>query len=336
MVNKLCRRYLGMPKDLTLTFTGGGIDEDAQVRAQTDQVLIFSGQKTLNDVRAENGDSLYEFPEANMPFINTASGPEFLEGASIPDPVATLGPDGQPLPPKVGPDGKPLPPKPPGKPAIGAAKKPGKPSTDAPSGDEVNLQKADEIDAFLTFERNQRRYTRPWRDFTFKTVEPELAKVLNVLGEAGDLEAIKVLAAAVPKGLRRLNWRKAIPTTQDRGWCRWTSLRCVADGRRGVDDHHVTVVFFGKDVTDELADGLRQSGARGRVHSGADDWRSEGGYGTFPASESSDWQIPVFDGPRDRRDRGAPLRVRGVQRQRARGVPSAHHARVRRQGRPPP
>ena len=86
LVNKLCRRYLGMPKDLTLTFTGGGIDEDAQVRAQTDQVLIFSGQKTLNDIRAENGDSLYEFPEANMPFINTASGPSSSKVPANPNP----------------------------------------------------------------------------------------------------------------------------------------------------------------------------------------------------------------------------------------------------------
>ena len=153
VVNKLCRRYLGMPKDLTLTFTGGGIDEDAQVRALTNQVMIYSGQKTLNDIRAENGDSLYEFPEANMPFINTASGPDFLEGSSIPDPVPAMGPDGQPVPPKVGPDGKPVPPKPGEKPGAKPAAAPtaSKPAgADTPTGKETHVQKA-EMGAFLTF-----------------------------------------------------------------------------------------------------------------------------------------------------------------------------------------
>jgi len=188
VVNALCRRYLGMPKELTLTFTGGGIDEDAQVRAETNQVKLFSGQKTLNDIRAEEGDSLYEFPEADMPFINTASGPDFLEGASIPDPVPVMGPDGKPVPPKVGPDGKPVAPKPVAKPA----------PRDAATKKEAHLQKAEEADQFLTFARN--RQGKAWRDFQFSTVTPSLAKALNAAGQRGDLEAIKAMAATFPNG----------------------------------------------------------------------------------------------------------------------------------------
>ena len=191
LVNKLCRRYLGMPKDLTLTFTGGGIDEDAQVRAQTDQVLINSAQKTVNDIRAENGDSLYEFPEANMPFINTATGPVFLEGASEPEPVPVIGPDGQPVAPpaakKTGAAG--------GKPAIDGKKPAPK---DQPTNAEVRVHKAAEAECFLTFTRN--RQGKGWRDFEFTAVTPSLAKALNSAGSRGDLEAIKVLSALTDNG----------------------------------------------------------------------------------------------------------------------------------------
>jgi hypothetical protein len=174
VVNAICRLYLGMPRELTLTFTGGGIDEDALVKAQTQVALTGAGLRTLNDVRAENGDSLYTFPEADMPFIQTASGPDFLPGSSIqPEPA-------------VGPDGKPLP----------APPRPGR-EADAPSRSEV--RKSAEIDDFLAFAKGRKGKT--WREFEFHSIQPSFAKALNTAGERGDLDAVKVLAGTVLKAL---------------------------------------------------------------------------------------------------------------------------------------
>ncbi|MGB6771204.1 MAG: phage portal protein [Candidatus Dormiibacterota bacterium] len=177
VVNAVCRLYLGMPKELTLTFTGGGIDEDALVKAQTQVALTGAGLRTLNDVRAENGDSLYTFPEADMPFIQTASGPDFLPGSSI-----------QPAP--AGPDSKP----PPAAPRLGR-------EADSPTRSEV--RKAAEIDQFRTFAA--KRAGKTWRDFEFASVTPSMASALNSAGQRGDLHAIKVLTATaegtIPKAL---------------------------------------------------------------------------------------------------------------------------------------
>lgn len=174
VANAICRLYLGMPKELTLTFTGGGIDEDAQVKATTQTTLVNGGLRTLNDVRAENGDSLYTFPEADMPFISTMQGPDFLPGSSIqPEPA-------------VGPDGKPLP----------APPRPGR-EADAPSRSEV--RKSAEIDDFLAFAKGRKGKT--WREFEFHSIQPSFAKALNTAGERGDLDAVKVLAGTVLKAL---------------------------------------------------------------------------------------------------------------------------------------
>jgi SPP1 gp7 family putative phage head morphogenesis protein len=173
VVNAICRLYLDMPKELTLTFTGGGIDEDAQVKATTQTTLVNGGLRTLNDIRAENGDSLYEFPEADMPFISTMQGPDFLPGSSVkPDP---LGPDGNPLPPKAPPTRQ----------------------ADAPSRSEVQIRKTAEIGQFRTFA--QKRQGKAWRPFEFTSVTPSMARALNAAGERGDALAIKVLTTETLK-----------------------------------------------------------------------------------------------------------------------------------------
>ena len=161
VLNVILRRYLGMPKELTFAFTGGGIDEDAQTRAQTNQIMLFSGQKTENDIRAENGDTLYDFPEANMPFVNTATGPEYLAGSSAPEPAPTGGSQIE----------------------------------GAPTHREV----ASEVAKFETF--TKKHQGPQWRDFRFEVVRPSFAKALNSAGARGDIEAVKVLAATVLKAL---------------------------------------------------------------------------------------------------------------------------------------
>jgi len=171
-LNEMMRLYLGMPKDLTFAFDAGGIDQDDNVRATTDQVRTNSGQLTLNEVRAANGDALYAFPEADIPFVMTAAGPKFLPGASEPDPVPA--------------------PLAPGKETVDT-----KPETAGGSPAEAEPDAKAEVQKFVTFA--ERRQGRTWRDFEFAALEPDLAKVLNAAGQRGDLEACRVLAATLPK-----------------------------------------------------------------------------------------------------------------------------------------
>ncbi|HUY97053.1 MAG TPA: phage minor head protein [Verrucomicrobiae bacterium] len=170
VVNSALRMYLGMPSALTLVFSGGGIDEDQLVRTQTQQGQVSTALRTLNDIRADNGDDLYRFPEADMPFLVTSTGPVFIPGSAQPDPaVAAAKPGGPP-------------------PATGQDAPPPQTPDDDPDG---------EVQKFVTFAR--RREGRPWRDFAFKAVTPDLGGALNRAGARGDLAAVKVLAATLPK-----------------------------------------------------------------------------------------------------------------------------------------
>ena len=74
VINSLCRRYLGSDKN---------VNQVEQAKAL--QTSVFSGAKTLNDVRGELGLPLYEMPEADEPFVETPNGPVFLRGTMLTD-----------------------------------------------------------------------------------------------------------------------------------------------------------------------------------------------------------------------------------------------------------
>jgi 2'-5' RNA ligase len=65
----------------------------------------------------------------------------------------------------------------------------------------------------------------------------------------------------------------------------------------GIDDHHITVVFFGKDVSDDLFEAV--CALAESVASTVDGPLTgvASGLGTFPPSESSDNKVPVFVRP---------------------------------------
>lgn len=98
LLNDLNVQYMGAPEELTFIFRSEDEDDVAEV-TQSRQVELFSGQLTLNDLMAEAGRPLYDFAEADMPFVLAPGAPMvFLEGASeTPD-----APAGTPFPPKGG------------------------------------------------------------------------------------------------------------------------------------------------------------------------------------------------------------------------------------------
>ena len=79
-INSLCRRYLDMDTNLTfnLNYETSAGNEETQAKAY--QTALSSGTLTLNDIRGEMGQPLYDMPEADEPFIMTAQGPVFLKG----------------------------------------------------------------------------------------------------------------------------------------------------------------------------------------------------------------------------------------------------------------
>ena len=79
-INSLCRRYLDMDTNLTFNLNYDTSSENEETQAKAYQTALSSGTMTLNDIRGEMGQPLYDMPEADEPFIMTSQGPVFLKG----------------------------------------------------------------------------------------------------------------------------------------------------------------------------------------------------------------------------------------------------------------
>jgi hypothetical protein len=74
-------RHLGMPPALKVTILGlESVDEAAADAVALARVI--SGRMTINEDRARQGVSAYDFPEADMPMVQLGRGVIFLDGAS--------------------------------------------------------------------------------------------------------------------------------------------------------------------------------------------------------------------------------------------------------------
>lgn len=171
LLNDLAVQFLDMPAELTFTLneTAGGAD--AYLDAQTAALQLSSGLETLNGARAEIGQPPYDFPEADMPFMQTQNGPVFFPGSSL---VV----DGGEAPPA---DAEPQP-----------------TPADEPQGRDVEA----EAKKFVTFAQSNKR--KKWRDFEFHHVHPDTAKALNDAGRAGNTALVKALAATAGKAHPRV------------------------------------------------------------------------------------------------------------------------------------
>lgn len=169
LLNDLNQQYMGAPPELTFVFRSDDEDDIAEVTASR-QTELFSGQMTLNDIMAEAGRPLFEFAEADMPFVLAPGAPlTFLEGSSVkPDPPVVV-PFGAPAPAPTDP------PKP--------APKPTDPPTpkDAPTVPAVGstVEKTAEVAAFKRFSAKPHRREFIWKHHTpdeAKSVEADLKK----------------------------------------------------------------------------------------------------------------------------------------------------------------
>jgi len=79
-INALNHRFLGTDRSITAVFADEDTAKNEQMQANALQVSLYSGQKTLNDVRSEQGEPLYDMPEADEPFIVAGNQITFLKG----------------------------------------------------------------------------------------------------------------------------------------------------------------------------------------------------------------------------------------------------------------
>ena len=180
ILNNLSTTYLQMPADLTFTFQGLEVEDELN-QARARDLDIRNGTVTLNGIQAQLSRPLYDFPEADMPFVVTGSGVTFLEGASEPEPapVAPIGEQGQP----PGPVGPPA----------GNGKAP------PAAGDRGGSPAQAEARKFATFAEKRIKAGKVWRDFAFTTLDADTAGRLNQAGAAGDLDLVKAAVADVGK-----------------------------------------------------------------------------------------------------------------------------------------
>jgi hypothetical protein len=185
LLNHVSRQFLGMPDELTFIFRSTDEDDIGEVTTSR-QTELFSGQTTLNGIQAEAGRPLFDFAEADMPFVVAQGvGLVWLEGAST-KPAVVPAPFGQPpgAPGSGQAPGGPLPPK----------LAPGPGQSDKPDND-TNA----EVQKFVAFTTNRVKQGKPWRNFTFTAVDPDTAADLNELGLSGDLVTLKAVAADLLK-----------------------------------------------------------------------------------------------------------------------------------------
>lgn len=79
VISELLHVQLDLPDELEFAFLGEESEDEAAAEEVADQ-RIKRGGSTLNEDRDRQGVARYTFPEADIPFVLTATGPVFLDG----------------------------------------------------------------------------------------------------------------------------------------------------------------------------------------------------------------------------------------------------------------
>lgn len=184
MINDISTTYLGMPPEVTFQFHG--IDDDDEQKK--DAILIGKlnvGLMTMNEGRDALNMPRFQFPEADEPFINTPTGPAWLNVEVQPVGMPGNLPSAQQNMPGYDASAQ----RPPAAATPPPAPNVKKPALKKPSRDESVRAEKKAFTAFM----NKRAGTDSWRDFVFAEVDPDIGKAANRLAAAGDTDAVKAL-----------------------------------------------------------------------------------------------------------------------------------------------
>lgn len=179
LISNISYNFLGCPRELRFSFDVGGT-QDTSDDAKRRQTEIDSGQRTLNEARAEIGLPLLDTPEADAPMLKAAGALYFVtpDGITSPSAGATTSsnPEGESHGEQIAGE-----PKPEEKPE----EKPAKEEQDS----------TQEVKAFLKWAKKGNTE----RDFEFLTLDAVHAASLNRAAKNGDTEFIKAISDVVLK-----------------------------------------------------------------------------------------------------------------------------------------
>jgi hypothetical protein len=133
-----------------------------------------------------------------------------------------------------------------------------------------------ELTAFASY-RRKRRKAGEWRDFKFNYVPAPDAARLNTEGRA----------SVRKDGTPDLNPRSGMISLD-------LQPGLVDQVPGGVEDHHVTVVYLGPDVSDDALAAACDRAQQAAASIGAPLSGTVSGIGAFPPSDSSDGKVPVW------------------------------------------
>lgn len=216
VTSELSRDYLRMPAELQFTLIGWET-EDQESDERVADSRTRGGRMVINEDRAAKGLPLFDFPEADEPFIVTGSGLVFLNGAKQAQAEAAAG-EGAPSPQgdAAATEASPAPaadpasatnPQPDDAPQAGdpiAADEPVPDGFVRVSGHLRAKPAAKQVEEAAKFVRYvERRHGRSWRPFEFEAIDATLGAELNDAGLAGDLATIKSMVADLGKAKAR-------------------------------------------------------------------------------------------------------------------------------------
>lgn len=213
LLTEISRIYLGMPAELEFKLLGYEI-EDQNAEEEVSDSKTRGGRKTINEDRADQGLTLFDFEEADTPFIVTGAGVTFLPGAIAAQAAAAM-------PPPAAPAADTAPDAPVADTSDPVSPTDPRPADDAPeAGDPIadddpvpegfirvagHLRRkqgaAVEAAKFAKFATG--RQGRSWRDFEFVDVDSDTASVLNEMGARGRLDVVKMMVADLGKAKAR-------------------------------------------------------------------------------------------------------------------------------------
>lgn len=180
LISDISYNYLGMPRELVFQFSGGR-ETTTESEARVREIEMRTGQRSMNEARAELGLPLLDAPEADVPMLQTGGGLFFItpEGITSPATGVTTNYDenGDPVDSPSNPQETAGEEKPKDKPEEGDAKQ--------------------EVKAFLKWAKKG----KVDREFEFLKVNSVYADALNRAARDGDLDLAKSVADSILKKL---------------------------------------------------------------------------------------------------------------------------------------
>ena len=169
-ISDISYKFLGMPRELVFRFDGGR-SQETEASAKMRDMELKSGQRTINEARADLGLPLLDAPEADVPMLHAGSNLYFITPEGIAAPSTGMMPE-TPTTQPMGESGEEL------------------PERDAEDAVDAEVDERQEIKAFLKWAKKGNTD----REFEFLAVDSIHAAALNRAIQDDDFELAKSIS----------------------------------------------------------------------------------------------------------------------------------------------